>query len=214
MKKSFAVIGLGRFGRSIAMELSKLGADVMVIDNDEEKINRLSDYVTCAINVDVSDTDALISTGIANMDAVIVAMADYLEPSIMGVITAKDLGVPLVIAKARDHVTGSIYDKVGADRVVFPERESGKRISKQLMCADFLEFFELSDSVSLIELMPKKEWVGKSLRELNLRREYKINVIAVKENDDVNVAMDPDEPLKADCPLIITVRKEDMKRLM
>lgn len=214
MKKSFAVIGLGRFGRSIAMELSKLGADVMVIDNDEEKINRLSDYVTCAINVDVCDTDALISTGIANMDAVIVAMADYLEPSIMGVITAKDLGVPLVIAKARDHVTGSIYDKVGADRVVFPERESGKRISKQLMCSDFLEFFELSDSVSLIELMPKKEWIGKTLRQLNLRREYKINVIAVKENDDVNVAMDPDEPLKEDCPLIITVRKEDMKRLM
>ena len=214
MKKSFAVIGLGRFGRSIAMELSKLGADVMVIDNDEEKINRLSDYVTCAINVDVCDTDALISTGIANMDAVIVAMADYLEPSIMGVITAKDLGVPLVIAKARDHVTGSIYDKVGADKVVFPERESGKRISKQLMCADFLEFFELSDSVSLIELMPKKEWIGKTLRQLNLRREYRINVIAVKENDDVNVAMDPDEPLKADCPLIITVRKEDMKRLM
>jgi len=214
MKKSFAVIGLGRFGRSIAMELSKLGADVMVIDNDEEKINRLSDYVTCAINVDVCDTDALISTGIANMDAVIVAMADYLEPSIMGVITAKDLGVPLVIAKARDHVTGSIYDKVGADKVVFPEKESGKRISKQLMCADFLEFFELSDSVSLIELMPKKEWVGKSLRELNLRRDYKINVIAVKENEDVNVAMDPDEPLKADCTLIITVRKEDMKRLM
>lgn len=214
MKKSFAVIGLGRFGRSIAMELSKLGADVMVIDNDEEKINRLSDYVTCAINVDVCDTDALISTGIANMDAVIVAMADYLEPSIMGVITAKDLGVPLVIAKARDHVTGSIYDKVGADKVVFPEKESGKRISKQLMCADFLEFFELSDSVSLIELMPKKEWIGKTLRQLNLRREYKINVIAVKENDDVNVAMDPDEPLKEDCPLIITVRKEDMKRLM
>jgi len=214
MKKSFAVIGLGRFGRSIAMELSKLGADVMVIDNDEEKINRLSDYVTCAINVDVCDTDALISTGIANMDAVIVAMADYLEPSIMGVITAKDLGVPLVIAKARDHVTGSIYDKVGADRVVFPERESGKRISKQLMCADFLEFFELSDSVSLIELMPKKEWIGKTLRQLNLRREYKLNVIAVKENDDVNVVMDPDEPLKEECPLIITVRKEDMKRLM
>ena len=82
------------------------------------------------------------------------------------------------------------------------------------MCADFLEFFELSESVSLIELLPRKEWVGKSLRELNLRREYKINVIAVKENEDVNVVMDPDEPLKADSPLIITIRKEDMKRLM
>ncbi|MBQ9935844.1 MAG: TrkA family potassium uptake protein [Lachnospiraceae bacterium] len=214
MKKSFAVIGLGRFGRSIAMELSKLGADVMVIDKDDEKINRLSDYVTCAMNIDVCDTDALSNAGISNMDAVIVAMADYLEPSIMSVITAKDLGVPLVIAKARDHITGGIYDKVGADKVVFPERESGKRVSRQLMCSDFLEFFELSDTVSLIELMPKKEWVGKTLRELNLRRDYKINVIAVKEDDDVNVVMDPDEPLKANCPLIITVKKVDMKRLM
>lgn len=214
MKKSFAVIGLGRFGRSIAMELSKLGADVMVIDYDEEKINRMSDCVTCAIHIDVCDTEALCNTGIANMDAVIVAMADYLEPSIMSVITAKDLGVPQVIAKARDHVTGEIYEKVGADKVVYPEKESGKRISKQLMCSDFLEFFELSDNISLIELLPKKEWIGKSLRELNLRRDYKINVIAIKKDDDVNVVMDPDEPLKCDSPLIITVKKEDMKRLM
>ena len=214
MRKSFAVIGLGRFGRSIAMELSKLGADVMAIDNDDEKVNRLSDYVTCAINIDVCDTAALKDSGISNMDAVIVAMADFLEPSIMGVITAKDLGVPLVIAKARDHVTGEILDKVGADRVVFPERESGKRISKQLMCSDFLEFFEISDTVSLIELMPKKEWVGRTLKELNLRKEYKINVIAVKEENDVNVVMDPDVPLKEDCPLIITVKKTDLKRLM
>ncbi len=214
MKKSFAVIGLGRFGRSIAMELSKLGADVMVIDYDEEKINRMSDCVTCAIHIDVRDTEALCNTGIANMDAVIVAMADYLEPSIMSVITAKDLGVPQVIAKARDHVTGEIYEKVGADKVVYPEKESGKRISRQLMCSDFLEFFELSDNISLIELLPKKEWIGKSLRELNLRRDYKINVIAIKKDDDVNVVMDPDEPLKSDSPLIITVKKEDMKRLM
>ncbi len=214
MKKSFAVMGLGRFGRSIALELSKLGADVMVIDNDEEKINRLSDYVTCAINVDVRDTTALKDAGISNMDAVIVAMADFLEPSIMGVITSKELGVPFVIAKARDHVTGEILDKVGADKVVFPERESGKRISKQLMCQDFLEFFDLSENVSLIEILPKKEWIGKSLRELNLRKEYKINVIAVKEDDDVNVAMDPDEPLKENCPLLITVKKTDLKRLM
>lgn len=214
MKKSFAVIGLGRFGRSIAMELSKLGGDVMVIDHNDEKINHMSDYVTCALNVDVSDREALCDTGIANMDAVIVAMADYLEPSIISVITAKDLGVPLVIAKARDHVTGEIYNKVGADKVVFPEKESGKRISRKLMCDDFLEFFELSKNVSLIELLPKKEWVGKTLRELNLRSEYNINVIAVKENDDVVVIKDPDEALKAECPLLITVNKEDIKRLM
>ncbi len=214
MKKSFAVIGLGRFGRSIALELYRLGADVMVIDKDEEKINRLSDYVTCAINVDVCDTDALTNVGLSNMDAVIVAMSDYLEPSVMSVITAKDLGVPLVIAKARDELTGNIFDKVGADKVVYPEKESGMRLSRKLLSTDFLEFFELSDTVSLIELMPKKEWVGKSLKELNLRKNYRINVIAIKENNDINVVMDPDEPLKEDCPLVITIKKSDMKRLM
>ncbi len=214
MKKSFAVIGLGRFGRSIALELYRLGADVMVIDKDEEKINRLSDYVTCAINVDVCDTDALTNVGLSNMDAVIVAMSDYLEPSVMSVITAKDLGVPLVIAKARDELTGSIFDKVGADKVVYPEKESGMRLSRKLLSTDFLEFFELSDTVSLIELLPRKEWVGKSLKELNLRKEYRINVIAIKDNEDINVVMDPDEPLKEDCPLVITIKKSDMKRLM
>ncbi|MBP3622185.1 MAG: TrkA family potassium uptake protein [Lachnospiraceae bacterium] len=214
MKKSFAVIGMGRFGRSISMELYRLGADVMVIDKDEEKINRMSDYVTCAINIDVCDTDALINVGLSNMDAVIVSMADYLEPSVMSVISAKDLGVPFVIAKARDEITGNILDKVGADKVVFPERESGVRLSRKLMSSDFLEFFELSDKVSLIELMPKEEWIGKSLKELNLRKEYKINVIAIKEHEDINVVLDPDEPLKADCPLVVTINKADIKRLM
>lgn len=214
MKKSFAVIGLGRFGRSIAMELYNLGAEVMVIDKDEEMINRVADYVTCAINVDVCDTDALANAGISNMDAVIVAMSDFLEASIMSVITAKDLGVPLVVAKARDQVTGDILDKVGADKVVYPEKESGIRMSRKLMSSDFLDFFELSDTVSLVELMPKREWVGKSLTELNLRKDYKINVIAVKEENDVKVVMDPDEPLIDGCPLIITVKKSDLKRLM
>lgn len=214
MKKSFAVLGLGRFGRSIAMELYNLGADVMVIDKDNEKINRVADFVTCAMNVDVCDTDALANAGISNMDAVIVAMADYLEPSIMSVMTAKELGVPLVIAKARDEVTGDIFDKVGADKVLFPERESGIRMSRKLMSSDFIEFFELSDTVSLIELMPKKEWIGRTLKELDLRRQYKINVIAIREENNVNVTIDPDEPLRDDCPLLITVKKTDLKRLM
>ena len=98
--------------------------------------------------------------------------------------------------------------------MVYPEKESGMRLSRKLLSTDFLEFFELSDTVSLIELMPKKEWVGKSLKELNLRKNYRINVIAIKENNDINVVMDPDEPLKEDCPLVITIKKSDMKRLM
>lgn len=214
MKKSFAVLGLGRFGRTIAMELYGQGAEVMVIDHDDEKINRVADDVTCAVKVDVCDVDALKNAGISNMDAVIVAMADYIEPSIMSIMTAKELGVPIVIAKARDEITGGIFEKVGADRVVFPERESGMRLSRRLMSDDFLDYFDLSDKVSMIEILPRREWVGRSLKELNLRREYKINVIGIREQEDVNVTLDPDEPLKEGCALLIVVSKANLKRLM
>lgn len=214
MKKSFAVLGLGRFGRTIAMELYAQGAEVMVIDHDDEKINRVADDVTCAMNVDVCDVDALKNAGISNMDAVVVAMADCIEPSIMSIMTAKELGVPIVIAKARDEVTGGIFGKVGADRVVFPERESGLRLSRRLMSDDFLDYFDLSDKVSMIEILPKREWVGRSLKELNLRKEYKINVIGIREQEDINVTLDPDEPIREGCALLVIVSKTNLKRLM
>lgn len=213
MSKSFAVIGLGRFGRCVAMELSDLGADVLAIDSDEDKINSVADYVTCAINIDVCDVDALKNAGISNMDAVIVSMADCLESSIMSVITAKELGVPLVIAKARDEVTGNIISKVGADRIVFPERESGIRLSHRLMSADVLDYFDLSDTVSMVKILPKSEWVGKSLVELNLRKEYRINIVGIWDNDKINVSIDPKEPLSSDKPLLVIVAKNDLKRL-
>lgn len=214
MKKSFAVIGLGIYGSSVAIELSKLGAEVMVIDNDEEKINQVADYVTVAMNIDVRDTYALRNSGISNMDAVIVAMGNYLEPSIMSVITAKDLGIKNVMAKAKDDITGEILSKVGADTIIFPERESGKRLSRTLMSEDFLDYFDLSDSVSLIEIMPKKEWIGKNLKQLNLRRTYRINVIAIKKDNEISAAIDPEVPLTEGCPLIVTVKKTDLKKLI
>lgn len=214
MQKSFAVIGLGRFGSSVARQLYNDGADVMVIDNDIEEVNKIADSVTVATALNVIDTDALKNVGLSNMDAVIVSMADSLEPSIICIMTAKDLGVPMVIAKARDEISGEIFTKIGADVVLYPEKTSGIRLAHKLMSNDFLDFFELSDKVSLVELMPKKEWVGKSLKELNLRKEYKINVIAIKENEEINVSMDPDEPLKADFPLLVVVKKSDLKRLI
>ena len=103
--------------------------------------------------------------------------------------------------------------KVGADKVVYPEREAGFRLAHILLSSDFLDYFEISDNVSMVEMFPKKEWVGKSLKQLNLRGNYRINVIAIKEKNDVNVIVDPDEPLKAECPLIITVHKKDLKKI-
>lgn len=212
MNKSIAVVGLGRFGESIAEELFKNGAEVMVIDNDNEKINDIANRVTCAMNVDVCDIEALREAGISNMDAVVVAMSDRLEPSIMCVMSAKELGVPMVIAKARDEMMARILKRVGADQVVFPEKESGIRLSHKLMSSHFVDYFDLSDSTSLVEILPKSEWVGKTLRELNLRKEYKVNVVAVIQNDVFNIAMDPDIPLKADEPLLIIMKKSDLKR--
>lgn len=212
MNKSVAVIGLGRFGESIATELYRSGADVMVIDNNNEKINDIADRVTCAMNVDVCDMEALRDAGLSNMDAVVVAMSDRLEPSIMSVMSAKELGVPLVIAKAKDEMMGSILSRIGADKVVYPEKESGMRLSHKLLSEHFVDYFDLSDSTSLVELMPKPEWIGKTLRELNLRKEYKVNVVAVIQGEEFNIAMDPDEPLKEGEPLLLIMKKKDLKR--
>ena len=121
MKKSYAVLGMGRFGSSIAVSLSELGADVLAIDSDEELLNRVADKVTCAISIDVRNPEALKSAGISNMDAVIISMAEFLESSIMAVMTAKSVGVPLVMAKARDELMGEILSKVGADKILYPE---------------------------------------------------------------------------------------------
>lgn len=213
MHKSFAVLGLGRFGRSIATELYNLGADVMVIDTDDEKLNRVSDSVTCGINVNVCDPDALENAGISNMDAVIVAMADHLEATIMCIITARALGVPKIIAKARDKMMGQILEKIGVDKVLFPEKESGKRMSRMLMSENFIDYFELSHKVALYERLPNPEWVGKSLRELNLRKEYDVNVIGIKDEDDINVNIDPDMPITADKPLLMVSKKNNKKLL-
>jgi trk system potassium uptake protein len=187
-------------------------ADVLAIDGNPEIINEIADSVTCAMSLDVCDMDALREAGISNMDAVVVAMADSLDSSIMCVMSAKELGVPKVIAKAKDEMMEKILKRVGADQVVFPEKESGIRLSHKLISEHLVDYFDLSDSTSLVEILPRAEWVGKNLRELNLRKEYKINVVAVIQNDEFNIAMDPDTPLKADEPLLIIMKKSDLKR--
>lgn len=173
MNKSIAVIGLGRYGKSIATELYKNGADVLVIDGNPEIVNEIADSVTCAMSLDVCDMDALREAGISNMDAVVVAMADSLDSSIMCVMSAKELGVPKVIAKAKDEMMEKILRRVGADQVVFPEKESGIRLSHKLISEHLVDYFDLSDSTSLVEILPRAEWVGKNLRELNLRKNIK-----------------------------------------
>lgn len=214
MKKSFAVVGLGRFGKSIALNLMKEGAEVLAIDNDADRVKHISSEVTCALNIDACDTEALKSAGIENMDGVIVAMGHNLEAGAMTIITAKELGVPYILAKSNSDEMSKILLKIGADRVIYPEKDAGAAIAKQILCKDVLEYFEISENVNLVEINARPEWVGKTIGGLDLRKKYKINVILIKNGDNVTNEIHPDLVIKQGDKLIVTLSDEGFKRIM
>jgi len=213
-KKSFAVLGLGKFGASVAESLTKAGAEVLGVDTDEEIVNTIAPKITHAVCADVSDTEVLKTLGISNMDGVVVAITGSMDASIMATITAKEMGVPYVLAKASSEMHSKILDKVGANRVIVPEKESGSRMAYQLIASNFLDMIDLSETVSMVEITVKPEWVGKSLRQLDFRKMAKANVIAMKQGEEVVVTMDPDKPLSEDMVLWITTEKKNIEKLM
>lgn len=214
-KKSYAVIGLGRFGAAIAEELSRAGAEVLAVDEDEERVHELASVVTCAVKTDVCDAESMESLGLSNMDGVVVAITENLDASIMGTIIAKEAGVDYILAKARDAIHARILEKVGADKVIVPEKESGVRIARSMMSGKFLDFIELSDRIRMIEIPVKEEWIGKTLIQLNLRKAKKINVIAVRNVDDeIIVNFDPERPIKAGMSMLVTVDRNDIAKLV
>ncbi len=211
--KSFAVFGMGRFGKKLALSLYDAGLDVMVVDKNPDLIEELSDCVTYAIEADVSKADALKGIGLEDIDVVVVAMGTDLTSSIMSVMVSKELGVPYVLAKASDERMGAILTKVGADKVIFPEEESGLRNARILMSDSFLEFFNIDDTLCLLEMKPLKDWIGKNLKELNLRQKYRANVVAIKVGNKTKAYVDPEAPLAEDNQLLVIVDKADLKRL-
>lgn len=213
VKKEFVVFGLGRFGSSVARTLADGGCEVMVVDDDEEKIHELADIVTYAVKADVTDAEALTSLGIRNFDGAVIAIATNLEASVMATILVKEMGVPYVLAKAQNELHAKVLKKVGADMVVFPEKETGIRIANNLMMGNFFDAVELSSNFSMMELDILEEWVGHSLRELNLRAKKKINVIAIKRNEKLDINPEVDEPLEKDDILVIIGRNEMLNKL-
>ncbi len=212
--KQYAVLGLGKFGMSVAEELSTAGADVLAVDLDEDLVYQAKDFCTYAVKGDICDTAVLGSLGLHNMDAVVVAVTGNLQASVIATLTARELGVPYILAKSSDAVHTKILEKIGADRVIVPEKESGVRVARSIMTGHFLDFIELSERVRMIELAPKQSWVGKSLRQLDLRKKERINVIAIRRADgEVNVSPDPDTPLSKKCTLMVTVDRKDIARL-
>ena len=210
MKKSIAVLGMGRFGQFLATELCKNGADVMIVDADEETIRRFSGMVSCAIKADLCDPEAIRSLGLGNVDIAVVSMGSSLESSIMCVMVAKELGVPYVIAKAASLRMGDILQRVGADEIIYPEKESAEMTARRVLSSDFIEFFNLGSDLCVFSMHPKKDWVGKTLRELKLRDRYRLNIVAIRENGVTGATMDPDQPLSANVELFAIAHQSDL----
>ena len=213
MSKQIAVLGMGRFGKRIALTLSDLGADVMAVDADPAVLEKISSQVSFAIEADLKNAESIAGTGIENMDVVVVAMGSDLTASIMTVMVSKELGVPYVMAKAADERMGAILEKVGADRVIYPEEETGARIARTLMSESFMDYFDIDKNLCMLEMHPKKDWIGKNLVELNLRKNYHANIVAIKDETGMHSFVDPNKPLEEKNELLVILEKADLGKL-
>jgi trk system potassium uptake protein TrkA len=213
MKKSYAVFGLGRYGIAVATELADNGAEVIAVDCDERIVNAAAAELPICKCADITDPEVIRQLGIANVDVVIIAMANNLEASVMAVTLCKEIGVKTVIAKCANEMHQKILSRVGADKVVFPENESGIRLAKNLLSSGFVDMVSLAKNVSMIELDVKPEWCGKNLIELNLRKKYSINVVALRKGNMVSVDIDPHARLQAEDKLIVIANTEKLAKL-
>lgn len=212
-KKTYAVLGLGRYGTAVAKELVKNGADVIAVDKNEQIVQDSSVYLPICKCADITDPEVISELGISNADVVIVAMASSLEGSILAITLCKEAGVKTVIAKCANETHRKILKRVGADMVVFPENESGTRLAKNLLTSGFTDILTLSDDLSLVELTARDEWVGKSLKELNLRKKYTVNVVAFRKNGKITAPVNPEELLDKDTEIIAIVNTAKLSKL-
>ncbi|MDE6875034.1 MAG: TrkA family potassium uptake protein [Lachnospiraceae bacterium] len=212
-KKEYIVIGLGQFGTSIAKTLMQNDCEVLALDINEEKTRALADTVTCAVTGDVKDPELVTGLGIRNFDGAVIAIGENMEASIVATMIVNELGVPHILAKAQSELHAKILRKVGADRVVLPENEVGIRYGNNLVHGNFFDAVELSPDISVMEINMRREWEGKSLKQLNMRARYKITVIGIKSEDGFEVNPDADEPLLPNSQLVAIGRNEVLNRL-
>ncbi len=202
-KRTYAVFGLGRYGMAVARELVDNGMEVIAVDDNRETVNDAAAYLPICKCADVTDAEVIEKLGVADIDMAIICMASNLEASVMAVTLCKEAGVKTVIAKCGNEMHQKILLRVGADQVVFPEKESGVRLARNLLSSGFIDMLSLSDDVSIVEITVRDEWVGKNLIELNLRKKHGLNIVAIKSGDKVNVNVNPEEPLDKSMTLIV-----------
>ena len=211
-KKQFLIIGLGRFGSSIAKTIYELGHDVLAIDKDEEKVQEISDYVTHAVQMDSTDESILKTLGVTNFDVAVVTIGSNLQDSVMATLILKELGVKYIIAKANNELHAKVLTKIGADKVVLPERDMGTRVAHNLVSSNILDYIELSEEYSILEIEAIKEWFNKSLKEIEIRKKHGINVVAIKRGEKVNISPSAEDTIKENDVLVALGSAKDLNK--
>lgn len=212
-KKQYAIIGMGRFGSSVARALSGMGYDVLAIDTDEQRVQEISTIVTHAVSADSTDEEALRALGIRNFDVVVVAIGEDIQSSILTTLILKDLGVPVILVKAKSELHGKVLSKIGADKVIYPERDMGTRVAHHLASPNILEYIELSPDYSILEMKAAAPMIGRNLQELDIRAKYRCNVIAIRRGDEMNITPNADDRLTRGDVLVIVGHKDSLTKL-
>ncbi len=210
-RKQFAVIGLGRFGKSVARTLARVGVDVLAVDEDEARVQEMAPQVTHAVQGDTTDEEVLLSLGLRNFDVVIVAIGADMQASILTTLLLKDLGVPYVVAKAATEPHARVLEKVGADRVVRPETEMGERVAHSLTDANLMDYIELAPGFSVVEIVAPKESHGRSLKQLDWGARFGVNIVAIRRGTSVKAACGADDVIEPG-DLLVAVGPDDQIR--
>lgn len=213
MKKQFAVIGLGRFGGSVARALCEMGYEVLAVDKNEQRIQDFSNIATHAVVADTTDEEALNALGIRNFDIVVVAIGEDIQSSILTTLILKEMDVQKVVVKARNALHGKVLYKIGADKVVYPERDMGIRVVHSLISPNILDIIELADDYSIVEIHAGEFFSGKTLKDLDIRAKFGCNVMAIKSGDRINIAPLASDRINEGDILVVIGHNDDLQRL-
>lgn len=212
-EKNVLVLGLGRFGSALAKKLFEKDVEVMAVDRDYTKVQKMSDSVTYAAQADMTDEDAMKDLGIKNFDIAVIATGSNIEASIEATLICKDAGITTVIAKATTDTHERILEKIGADKIIFPELDSGERLARVISGSNLLEFIEFSNEFSLAEVRVHKAWVGKDLMELDFRNKYNLNVVAFERGGKTILNPGPHTKIEKNDLVVLIGRKEDVDKI-
>ncbi|MGO4887666.1 potassium channel family protein [Anaerobacillus sp. MEB173] len=212
MKKQFAIIGLGRFGSSVCKQLYKMGHEVLAVDARDEKVDDITNFSTHAVVANATDEKALQALGIRNFDYVVVAIGDDIQSSILCTLVLKEMNVKSVWVKAQNHYHHKVLEKIGADRIIHPEHDMGVRIAQHLASEKIIDYIELSEDYSIIELIASEKIANQSLAQLNIRARYGCTVLGIKRGEEMNISPLPNDLIYVDDVLIVIGHKNDLKR--